>query len=143
MADISGLVSRIPISEYPRLCCMLNEWKWPKEFGEEPTEKNDRDKTSESAVRYMEATVGHKAILRYHHTHSLGKTSKEFDDWWDSEIENALYEIQNGVKMYNNSVQRNSDQDSKCRGIVLCAAVGLITGFVLGFAMNLLFTLLF
>jgi hypothetical protein len=95
--DVYELVNRLPREILPMVENALNEWEWPNELGEAPTgweNMTPDEKFSNSKFRALCDTLGiiipTKVSLRYHHTNNLGRSEEEFEDWWQSEIYDAL-----------------------------------------------------
>lgn len=99
------------VRELARLSCEVNDGKWPKEFGREPTPiytppgwrrflwpfvskwaaHEYRLSRSIAAMRVIDALIGHKEVLRYHNTVNRRNadgtpvmTNDEFEAWWQN-----------------------------------------------------------
>lgn len=60
----------------------LDRWGWPAELGEKPESKDEEEWIRRTVRGLVESKCSKKAVLRYHHTHNLGRTEPQFEDWW-------------------------------------------------------------
>ena len=99
---------QIPESEWPSIYDTLNGWGWDGRLGYKPSDWEEMEdfktkkflwiqtyspdrkaRTRHSVVapivESIRNVVGEKALMRYHHTHNLGRTDQQFEDWWQSQ----------------------------------------------------------
>lgn len=100
--EAMDIIDSIPRAELPRVLDEANNWKWPEEFGAAPENwdsmseiEKHNDPMFRALFHELSGEVSRKAQLRYHHTHCLGRTEAEFEDWWESEIANDIRILRN------------------------------------------------
>lgn len=92
-------LEEIPNSTLVRIGHALNGWEWLDELPGKPDGWEDMS-IDEKFVWTMpicdsiKQSVGEKALSRYFHTTELGKTDREFEDWWDSVTETRLTRLE-------------------------------------------------
>ena len=120
---ISEEIKKIPHEKLLRIYDEMNLYAWSDDLpgkpeGWEEMSFAEKDKWSRWIVKSIEHELSRKAILRHHHTHNLGRTVQQFDDWWDSMI---LRTLDYNHKELRKSNHRHNDCDdirSSCMKII-------------------------
>lgn len=146
----STIVRSIPRRDLTRILYELNSWNWPEELGEAPEgwesmtidEKADHPKFR-AICSELENEVSEKAFLRYHHTNNLGRSEEEFEDWWQSEIYDALKllrEKQNQQLCSNRAYSGKGSSEKRHSKVMFTLAVflGTIIGNLLVYGIRFL-----
>lgn len=75
----------------------LNYWKWDERLGRKPDNFEhlpdyqkkrygiSKDTYITPIIKEIRRRVSEHDLLRFHHINNLGRTEKEFEEWWDAE----------------------------------------------------------
>ena len=117
----------------------LNHWEWPTELGEAPigwegmTDEERIHNSKYRAVRdILEITIPRKTRLRYHHIHNIGRSEAEFEDWWQSEIYDALKVLgeKQNQKLCSNRAYSGKGSSEKSHSKVMFALAVFLGTFI-------------
>lgn len=89
LLEIFRYIGGLPYEEIVRVGHVLNKWEWPDVLPGKPEnwdemQYDEKCRWVSPIRRYIKASVGEKALLRYHHKSEFGSSDQAFDDWWDS-----------------------------------------------------------
>ena len=135
----------LPYEEKVKVYYALNEWRWPESLGEAPEgwasmghgDKHAVIRPISLSIRLM---VGEKATLRYLHTHKLGETDRQFEDWWDSRdgAEKTLEELDKLRSVNHKPVKGDAQKHKRDLKPALALSIGALAMLLLLFLLKLI-----
>jgi hypothetical protein len=130
---ISEEIKKIPHEKLLRIYDAMSRYIWSDDLpskpeGWEEMSFAEKDKWSHWIVKSIEQELSRKTILRHHHTHNLGRTEEQFNDWWDSKI---LSGLEDNYKELCKGYYRHDNRDDCGHTCVEIIAYALL--FCLGF----------
>ena len=99
LVEMSLLLDRLSNEELLDVRYRLRSIEWPEELGSAPEgfkEMGPEEKVyhTQPWTDLIDCKISRKSLARYIHTHELGESEEQFEDWWQSEIYTMLENIQ-------------------------------------------------
>lgn len=141
-------IDRLPHSEQVKIGHALNHYHWLNDLPGKPEGWEEMDNEEQHLwvtmiYQYIAVTVGDKALLRYFHTTELGKTDREFEDWWDSHHEAQLTMVyKKSCNIENNATQRANNSTDKRDPPIVMFFLGFFSGVLLIEFISLIFKII-